>query len=339
MSAFSKPEIVAEIGQNHQGNPDIAIKYIEEFSRLGATCVKFQIRDNKNLFDSSRYDLTYDSTNSFGKTYGAHREFLELSNGDLIRLRKCAQEIGVKFWCTPFDEKSLETLVKIKVDAIKCASFDLANIRFLKKMRETDLPVVLSTGGGGLDDVLASVEALDSGQAIGILHCTSEYPCTAEKIDLMMIKELGDTFKKSNHTIGISDHYNGTLTGPLAFMVGASIFEKHVTFDRSQKGSDHKFSLEPDGFRKFVRDIGRAEKMLLTHNRDFRGGEEVFTRLGKSCIAANNLEQGQSISIDDIGGKIFDRQYIPIRDSRHIVGRVVNQDILAGTRIEYSMLK
>lgn len=322
---MSKINIIAEIGQNHQGSLDLAIKYIETFAQLGATTVKFQARDNSTLFHESRYNLIYDSPNSFGSTYGQHREFLEFDVEQLAVLKECAHQNNVLFCCTPFDNISLERLLRINVDSIKVASFDLGNIPLLSKINNTNKPVIISTGGGSLRDVQISIDCLQGVRELSVLHCTSEYPCPADKIDLGMIPILKKLYPQ--YEVGISDHFNGTLTGPLAFTMGATVFEKHVTFDRSSKGTDHKFSLEPAGFKKFVRDINRAELMLQDSYRSVRGTESVFLRLGKSCVASRDLKSGVTLTLDDISGLIFDRQYLPIRQVSYLVGRKLIRNV------------
>ena len=223
-------------------------------------------------------------------------------------------------------------LIRLNVDMIKVASFDMGNIPFLTQIGKTKKPVVISTGGAGMEVIIDSLKAIDYGQKIFVLHCTSEYPCTADKVNLSMIPILIKQFPK--YKIGISDHFNGILTGPLARILGAVAFEKHVTFDRS-KGSDHKFSLEPDGFRKFVRDIKRTEILYSRKDTKNIGNEDVFERLGKSCVASKDLKNGENIRLEHITGKIFDKQKIPIRECKNLVGKTLNQSIKKGEGFEY----
>ena len=126
--------IIAEVGQNHQGDFETAKKYIKEFSRLGADAIKFQTRDNKFLFSECAYNKKYDSENAFSDIYGLHREKLELKKEWLIELKEYCHECGVMFMATPFDEPSLELLCEIGVDIIKVASFDVGNLPFINKI-------------------------------------------------------------------------------------------------------------------------------------------------------------------------------------------------------------
>ena len=133
--------------------------------------------------------------------------------------------------------------------------------------------------------------------------------------------------------IGSSDHFNGTLSGPVAYMKGARVFEKHVTLNRSYKGTDHSFALEPEGFRKFVRDIKRVPHMMKPKPMDDLGSEYVFKKLGKSLVAYQAIKAGDKISIDSLSGKIFSNQYIPVRESNKVIGAIAKKDIAIGEPI------
>lgn len=333
-----KPIIIAEVGQNHQGDLKLAKEYIRIFAKAGANIVKFQSRHNKSLFDKDSYDAIYNSENSFGSSYGEHREVLELNKNELRVLRQECKKIGVGFMCTPFDEKSLDLICSIGVDLIKIASFDLGNLPFIKKIANKKKPVVISVGGGNEKQILASVKLLQNNKIKTIiLHCVSEYPCEYNRLDLEKIKILKKIFPKS--IIGSSDHYNGILSGPIAYLQGARVFEKHVTLNRSWKGSDHSFALEPEGFRKFVRDIQRTPFMIKSKPSNEIGKETVFQRLGKSIIANKKIKVGHKISIDDLSGKIFLKQHIPVRECLNVIGRIAKRTIEKNEVLTYEMIK
>lgn len=332
------PIIIAEVGQNHQGDVRLAKKYVNIFAKVGADIIKFQSRDNKNLFDSNAYNAIYNSENSFGKSYGEHREILELNKNELIAIKKECKKNGVAFMCTPFDEISLDLICEVGVDLIKIASFDLGNLPFIKKIANKKKPVVISVGGGNQKQILDSVKLLEKKKIkCIILHCVSEYPCNYNRLDLEKIKKLKKMFPKS--IIGSSDHYNGILSGPVAYMQGARVFEKHVTLNRGWKGSDHSFALEPEGFRKFVRDIKRTPFMIKSKPTKHIGKEIVFQRLGKSIIANKKILAGKKISIDDLSGKIFLKQYIPVRESNTVIGKISLRTFEKGEVIERCDLK
>lgn len=340
MENYFKPNdtfIIAEVGQNHNGKLELAIEYIRRFSACGADAIKFQTRSNKYLFSKKAYDKTYNSENSFGKTYGEHRDKLELKPEWLPILKSECIENGVKFMSTPFDEPSLDLLRNVGVDILKVASFDLGNLPFINKIAATKIPVVMSIGGGNLDQIKSSIDLILSyHKNLSVLHCVSEYPTSFDRLGLNNIKTLIDKFPGC--TIGISDHFNGILSGPISYMIGARVFEKHVTLDRSNKGTDHSFALEPTGFTKFTRDIRRVGKMLPPKDSIELGDEPVFKKLGKSLITNKNIKPGHKISIDDLSGKIFDKQYIPVRESNQVINKTAIKELKKGEPILYNMI-
>jgi len=329
--------IIAEVGQNHNGDLELAKEYIRVFALAGADAVKFQTRNNKYLFSEDAYNATYNSENAFAATYGEHREKLELKPEWLPILKNECINNGVKFMSTPFDEPSLELLLEIEVDILKIASFDLGNLPFIQRIAKSMKPVVISVGGGKIDQIRSSVDTILSyHNNLAILHCVSEYPCEYNRLGLDNISNLIKEFP--NCVIGSSDHFNGILSGPVAFMKGARVFEKHVTLNRSSKGTDHSFALEPQGFGKFVRDIRRVNHMLPPKPEMELGSESVFKKLGKSIVALNDIIAGQELSQDVLSGRIFTKQYIPVRESNKVVGRIAKRDIKKGEPIVYSDL-
>jgi sialic acid synthase len=328
-----KTFIIAEVGQNHQGDLELAREYIKVFANAGADAVKFQTRNNKYLFSEEAYIAPYGSENAFAETYGAHREKLELNTDFLPILKEDCMKYGVKFMSTPFDEPSLEILKQLDADIIKIASFDLGNLPLINRISKLGKPVVISVGGGKIDQIRSSVNLLiENGVDLSILHCVSEYPCEYNKLGLENIQTLINEFP--NCTIGSSDHFNGTLSGPIAFLLGARVFEKHVTLNRAWKGTDHSFALEAEGFRKFVRDIKRVKYMLPQKPISEIGEEKVFKKLGKSLVAYKDIEVGETLTIDNLSGRIFNTQYIPVRESNRVIGKIAKLKISKGSPIE-----
>ena len=332
------PFVIAEVGQNHQGDLDIAREYIRIFAFEGADAIKFQTRDNRFLFSQDAYEAPYASENAFAETYGAHREKLELKPEWLPILKEDCIKHGVKFMSTPFDEPSLELLKKIDVDILKVASFDLGNLPFIHRIASLGKPVVMSVGGGKIDQIRSSVEVLlNHHDEVAILHCVSEYPCEYNRLGLDNIEVLIKEFPGC--AIGSSDHFNGTLSGPVAYLKGARVFEKHVTLNRAWKGTDHSFALEPEGFRKFVRDIKRVRHMMTPKPADDLGSERVFKKLGKSLVAYADIKAGERLTLENLSGRIFNMRYIPVRESNQVVGRVAKRNVSKGEPIHYSDLE
>ena len=311
--------IIAEVGQNHQGDLDLAREYIKVFSAAGADAIKFQTRNNKFLFSEDAYNRPYDSDNAFSNVYGQHREALELKPEWLPILKQDCNDHNVAFMSTPFDEPSLELLCDVGVNILKVASFDIGNLPFIDKIGSKRIPVVMSIGGGRLDQITASMETLMSHHKdVALLHCVSEYPCELNRLGLDNIQNLSHAFP--DVVIGLSDHFNGILTGPIGYMKGARVFEKHVTLNRAWKGTDHSFALERHGFESFARDIRRVKSMMSIKPQDELGTEYVFQKLGKSIVASVDLKPGDVLSLNNLSGKIFSEQFLPVRQSKELIG-------------------
>jgi sialic acid synthase len=330
--------VIAEVGQNHQGDLEKAREYIRIMAFEGADVVKFQTRHNRYLFSDEAYHAPYNSENAFADTYGEHRERLELRPEWLSVLRDDCVKHGVKFMSTPFDEPSLRLLESLDVDLIKIASFDLGNLPFIDQVARLKKPTVLSIGGGRTEEIRASVEAVQSHHNdLAILHCVSEYPCEFDRLGLDNIEALKITFP--GLVVGLSDHFNGTLSGPIAYMKGARVFEKHVTLNRAWKGTDHSFALEPEGFRKFVRDVRRVSKMLPAKSDVELGQEPVFRKLGKSLVAKRDIGEGETIGLADLTGRIFGKTHIPVRESHLVIGRKSGRRVREGEPIGWDDLE
>ena len=337
---FSKdtPFFIAEVGQNHQGDLENAKKFIEIFAQAGADAIKFQTRDNKYLFSEEAYNAPYNSENAFKPIYGEHREALELNLEWLPILKEECEKFHVKFMSTPFDEPSLEVLKKLNADILKIASFDLGNLPFVNRIAKSGMPVVISIGGGNFSQIDASVKILlEHDVEVALLHCVSEYPCEYNRLGLENIKKLINAYP--NCIIGSSDHFNGILSGPVAYMEGARVFEKHVTLNRSWVGTDHSFALERGGFTNFVRDIKRVPLMMPTKPKDEIGIEPVFMKLGKSLVANQDLEPGDTFTLDNLSGKIFQETFIPVRESNKVIGLQAKEAIKKGMPIPVSLLE
>ena len=329
-----EPYFIAEVGQNHNGDLKKAKEYVALFAMAGASAIKFQTRNNRYLFSNEAYHAPYNSENAFGATYGEHREFLELSKDELVELKLECQKFHIDFISTPFDEPSIKLLMDIGVDAFKVASFDLGNLPFIQKLIETNKPIIVSVGGGKLTHITDTIEFLRLYKSdFSVLHCVSKYPTPVDQLRLNQIVKLSEIFP--DVCIGSSDHFNGTLSGPVAYMLGARVFEKHVTLDRSNKGTDHSFALEFKGFKDFVRDVKRVDLMLADLPSDDLGQEPVFQKLGKSIVAAYDLAEGDVLTLDNLSGKIFSRKSIPVRESRQLIGKVLKRSIASGEKIDW----
>jgi sialic acid synthase SpsE len=249
--------IIAEIGQNHNGDVNIAKRLIDMAVRCGANAVKFQKRDIDSELTKEAFDKIYDNPNSFGRTYGEHRIFLELNEQQHGELKEYALASGITYFCTPCDTPSVELLERINCPFYKVASRDLTNIPLLERIGKTGKPVIISTGMADFNDIDNALKALDRGpESVVIMQCTSEYPCKLENVNLKAMETLR---KKYGYLVGLSDHTSGVVVSAAAAVMGAVMVEKHITLDRSMKGTDQPGSLEEAGLKKLVEYIRAIE--------------------------------------------------------------------------------
>ena len=257
ISADGPAYVVAEIGHNHQGDVEKAKALIHAAKECGVDAVKLQKRDNRRLYTRELYDSPYDNEHSFGATYGEHREALELGAAEWFELREFSREEGVTLFATVFDEPSADFLAELDAPAFKIASADLVNTPLLRHVAALGKPIFLSTGGGTMEDVERAVEAIVplNGQ-LCLLQCTASYPGEVEELNLGVIETYRERYPEL--VIGLSDHQSGIAMTLVAYMLGARVIEKHFTLDHAWKGSDHAFSLMPEGMRRLVRDLHRV---------------------------------------------------------------------------------
>ena len=214
--------------------------------QAGVDAVKLQKRDNRRLFTRALYDSPYDNENSFGPTYGAHREALELDRDAYVELQACARELGLVFFATAFDEASADLLEELDVPAYKIASGDLRNTPLLRHVAAFGKPLIVSTGGATLEDVDRAVEAVTAiNPQLCLLQCTASYPAAVEELELGVIATYRERYPEL--VVGLSDHQDGIAMAPVAYMLGARVIEKHFTSSHTAKGTDHAFSLDARG--------------------------------------------------------------------------------------------
>lgn len=331
--------IIGEIGQNHNGSVDIAKLIVELISRpvreetfgidlKPMNAVKMTKRDLNEELTTSQMNRIYDNPNSFGHTYGEHRAFLELDDQAHYEVYKYAKEKGLDFIETLCAKGCLSLLKLFTPDYLKVASRDLTNLPLLQAMAETKIPIIISTGMAGvqeLDNALDTITRYHDN--ISILHCVSQYPTHPDNLNLKTI-----TFLKKNYgqyRIGFSDHTIGISAPVVAVGMGAEIIEKHITIDRHMKGTDQAGSLGPDGVNRMVRDIRIVERWLgkedLYIDNSVASSKEKLER----SIASNRLiRKGEIITENDIhmlspgdGYKWSQKEFV--------VGKTVIEDIPA----------
>jgi sialic acid synthase len=329
--------IIGEIGQNHNGSIEIAKALIdiasipvidelfnEQLEPLDA--IKLTKRDLNQELSSSQMRQIYEGPNSFGKTYGEHREYLELTDEEHYEVYKYAKSKGLQFVETLCAKGCLSMFKYFKPDKLKLASRDLTNLPLIEALAETKTPIILSTGMGGkeeLDNALNVITKYHSD--ISILHCLSQYPAEYKNINLNTIRYLKSNY--SDYIIGYSDHSIGISIPTAAVAMGAEIIEKHITLDRRMRGSDHKGSLGIDGLNRMVRDIRNLEMAFGTE--DIFQSESTSTakiKLERSIATKRFLKKGDIISEDDLQ-MLSPGDGFKWSDRSKIIGKKINKNI------------
>ena len=286
--------IIAEIGVNHNGLLDLALKLIDIAKDAGADAVKFQKRKLDTLY-SKKY---LDNANAGEKTLRYLLPILqqvELSEEAFYKILEHCQAQEITFMCSAFDAESADFLGGLGVPAYKVASADLTNLPLLDHLVNKSKPLILSTGMSRMEEVEITADFLHQRKAeFALLHCNSTYPAAFEDINLRFMNQL----RRFGVPVGYSGHERGIAVSTVAAAMGASIIERHLTLDRTMDGPDHAASLEPQGFKKMVRDIRQVFQALGTGEEKFFSRGEILNRevLGKSLVAARRIEPGEVIN-------------------------------------------
>lgn len=295
--------VIAEIGHNHQGSLDQCIKMFDVAKDAGADAVKIQKRDNRALFTKEMYDSPYIHRNSYGATYGEHRDKLEFGRAEYEALIGHAKAIGITFFSTAFDIPSADFLAEVDISAYKVASGDLTNIPLLRHIARIGKPMILSTGGGTMDDVVRAYETVGAiNPNFAILQCTSGYPAEFEELNLSVINTFRERFPDT--VIGLSSHDNGIAMPLVGYVLGGRIVEKHFTLNRTAKGTDHAFSLTPDGLQRMIRDLRRTKIAIGDGvKRTYESEKAPLYKMAKKLVAARELPAGHVLTEADITQK------------------------------------
>jgi len=329
--------VIAEIGHNHQGSVQKARELFREAKLAGAHAVKLQKRHNRTLYTKAAYDKPYDNENSFGATYGEHREFLEFGQKEYKELQAYAKELDIDFFATAFDMASADFLQALDVPAYKIASGDVKSEPLLRHVAAFGKPIVISTGGALIEDVKRAYDTIvPINPQLCILQCTAGYPASFDELDLRVIIQYRELFPKA--VIGYSGHDNGIAMPVAAYVLGARVVEKHFTLNRAMKGTDHAFSLEPVGLRKMVRDLERTAAALGDGAKKIYESEKApIIKMGKSLVVARDLPAGHVLGAADVVMK-SPAGGIPPYDIGKVIGRVTLKPLYADDFLSFEVL-
>lgn len=317
--------IIAEAGVNHNGELDLALKLCDTAKEAGADVVKFQTWKTEKIITQNVSQAEYQVTNTgIEETQYEMLKKLELSYDDFRKIKKHCDEIGILFSSTADEEESLDFLIELGIPFIKIGSGDIGNIPYLRYMGRKKMPIILSTGMSSLADVDISINALREGGAtdISILHCTTNYPCPYEDVNLRAMLTLQDAF---HLPVGYSDHTMGKDVAISAVTLGASIIEKHFTLDCHMEGPDHAASTEPAEFAELVKSIRRVESFLGDGiKRATVAEKEISKVVTKRIVASKVIECGEIFSENNLCVK---RNDVGMKASQWdlVINRVANK--------------
>jgi sialic acid synthase SpsE/spore coat polysaccharide biosynthesis protein SpsF (cytidylyltransferase family) len=319
--------IVAEIGQNHNGQLGMAKRLIEMAARCGCDAVKFQKRDIHWELTQEMHDRPYENDNSFGKTYGAHREYLELSEEQHRELREYAMASKLIYFCTACDPPSVQIMERLGNPAYKIASRDIANGPLLRAIAQTRKPMILSTGMAGLAEIREAIcELGEHPPPYMLTQCISQYPADIENLNLRAIQTLAAEF---GCPVGLSDHAPGIITAVAGAVIGACLIEKHITLSRAMPGTDHAGALEEDDLRNLVRHIRTCAIAMGDGKKEYNPVVDAAkAKLGRSLTNKMPIRAGTLLTDEMIVMK-SPGTGLAWRDRGRVVGKRAKHDIPA----------
>ncbi|XP_055206008.1 N-acetylneuraminate-9-phosphate synthase isoform X2 [Gorilla gorilla gorilla] len=324
-------------------DPFVSIDLLEQLGIMecGADCAKFQKSELEFKFNRKALERPYTSKHSWGKTYGEHKRHLEFSHDQYRELQRYAEEVGIFFTASGMDEKCLllptmilrpaqpcetmavEFLHELNVPFFKVGSGDTNNFPYLEKTAKKGRPMVISSGMQSMDtmkQVYQIVKPLNPNFCF--LQCTSAYPLQPEDVNLRVISEYQKLFP--DIPIGYSGHETGIAISVAAVALGAKVLERHITLDKTWKGSDHSASLEPGELAELVRSVRLVERALGSPTKQLLPCEMACNeKLGKSVVAKVKIPEGTILTMDMLTVKVGEPKGYPPEDIFNLVGKKV----------------
>jgi sialic acid synthase len=322
--------LVAEVGQNHNGQMMLARRLIDGVAG-SADAVKFCKRHIPSELTPEAYRRPYLGPQSFGPTYGEHREALELSLAQHVELKRCANTRQLTYFATACDERSVDDLEELGVPFYKIASRDLANLPLLDYVARTRKPLILSCGMDATDAIALALDAVRRHHdQIILLQCTSAYPTAYEDVNLRAIESLRREFEV---LVGLSDHSLGTVVPSAAVALGAVLIEKHVTLKRNLKGTDHACSLELSQWRQMAINVRAVERALGDGVKCVPPAvAPAKSKLGRTVVSRYRIPRGTRVTEEMLCLKSAGEGLTWLERQR-LIGRIASRDIAADEKL------
>ena len=328
--------VIAEAGVNHNGEVALAHRLIDVAVRASADAVKFQKRSVRDILVRAALEAPYVTPNSLGRTYGEHREKLELPEDAYHELVEHCRKENIIFLASAWDPKSADFVDELGTPAFKIASADLTNLPLLDHIARKGKPILLSTGMSDMEEIADAVATIRRHHnQLVLLQCTSAYPCDNDDVNLRAMETLRRAF---DVPVGYSGHERGLAPTEAAVALGAVVVERHFTLDRALPGPDHAASLEPRGLELLVRNIRNVEAALGSPDKRMVPAERaVRERLAKSVAAARPIRAGAVITAADLTVKGPGTGISP-RFLGRLIGVAAGEDVEADTLLPVGAL-
>ena len=301
ISASDPCYVIAEIGVNHNGNVDTALKMIDVAKDCGADAVKFQTFRTEATILSNAPKADYQKRQTGEGGQFAMVRKLELSFGDFGKLKAHCDCIGIEFLTTAFDPESLEFVISLGVPCLKWPSGEITNLALLRQAARSGLPVLLSTGMADMEDIERAIAELHGRCDFAVLQCVSDYPAALEDQNLRVLPAFAAAF---GCPVGFSDHTLGAAAAFAARALGMAVLEKHITLDAGADGPDHAASMEPADFKRMIATLRALEKGLGDGIKRPVAAELSTRKIArKSLVFGRNLRAGHTIMEGDLLAK------------------------------------
>ena len=290
--------------------------------------VKLQKRETARLYTRAFFDPSYDNEHSFGRRTASIARRSSCPPAEWLELRELSREDGITLFGTVFDEPSADFLHELDLPAFKIASGDLTNTPLLRHVAGLGRPIFLSTGGGTMEDVERAVDTiLPLNAQLCVMQCTASYPCEVEELNLGVIESYRERFP--DLVIGLSDHQSGIAMSLVGYMLGARVIEKHFTLNHAWKGSDHAFSLMPEGMRRLVRDLHRVPDAVGDGvKRPLASEARPLEKMGKKLVATRDLPVGHVLTADDLAARSPADGGLPPYELDDLLGRRLTRPLM-----------
>lgn len=317
--------IIAEVAQNHDGSLGMAHAHIDAAATAGADAIKFQTHiadEESSSAEPWRTKFSYQDD-----TRMDYWRRMEFSEQQWLELKQHADKVGLRFLSSPFSNKAVELLERLDMSAWKIASGEITNLPLLDCVLATKKPVILSTGLSVLDEISSSVDHVKkAGNPLAVMQCTSQYPCSPERIGINVINQFRDSFSCA---VGLSDHSGSIYSGLAAASQNIQVLEVHITLSREMFGPDVVASITTQELRSLVEGI-RYIETVMNHQVNKSSPDEDAAPLRKifmkSLFTTSAIKQGEVLTEKHVTTK-KPGTGIPANQIKQVLGRTTNKDI------------